>query len=81
MTPRKAIAEKCKDCIYDELDIGTCNFQIENCESIDCSLYEHRPLTNATQTRLKEERYQNTSPEERIKADKKAEEARKRFVK
>ena len=79
MTPRKAIAEKCKDCTYDEFDTGTWIFQVEKCESVECSLHEFRPMTNATQTKLKAEKYQNMSVEEKEKADVLADIVRKRF--
>ena len=42
---RKAIDEKCKDCIYDHLDKGTWRQQVDNCWDINCSLWWHRPTS------------------------------------
>ena len=46
MSLRKAINEKCKDCIYDPLCPGTWRKQVEECTSPDCALWPHRPKTN-----------------------------------
>ena len=40
-----AIAQKCKDCIYDPLDKGTWRQQVEACTSTDCALYQLRPIS------------------------------------
>ena len=43
---RKAINEKCKDCIYDPLSgLGTWRQQVECCTSHDCPLYPVRPIS------------------------------------
>ena len=81
MTQKKAIAEKCKDCIYDEFDPGTWVMQVESCIDKSCPLYTYRPITKATKDKIKEEKYQNMTPEERFISDKKSEEARIRFGK
>ena len=44
MTRQQAINAKCKDCIYDPLDTGTCLKQTELCTMEDCSLYPYRPI-------------------------------------
>lgn len=43
----KAIAAKCKDCIYDPMDAGTWRQQVEACTSQDCALWPVRPLSAA----------------------------------
>ena len=80
-TRKQAIDEKCKDCIYDSLGGGTWKEQTENCPDNTCSLYSFRPLTNATLTKIREEKYINMSPEEKEKADLKAQSTRERFAK
>lgn len=45
---RKAVNEKCKDCIYDEYGEGTWRAQVENCTMPDCPLYTIRPVTEET---------------------------------
>jgi hypothetical protein len=41
---RKAINEKCKDCIYDNLDTGTWRQQVERCTCVtSCPLWPVRP--------------------------------------
>ena len=42
---RKAINDKCKECIHDPLDSGTWLKQVELCTMTDCPLYPARPLT------------------------------------
>lgn len=42
---RKAINEKCKDCIYDPLAGGTWRKQVEDCTMTDCPLFDFRPKT------------------------------------
>ncbi len=45
MSLRKAINNKCRECIYDPLDKGTAAQQIACCVSSDCSLHSVRPMT------------------------------------
>lgn len=45
MSLRKAINEKCKDCIYDPLDSGNWRQQVTGCTSRDCSLWLVRPIS------------------------------------
>ena len=40
---RKLIDEKCKDCIYDEYDVGNWRQQTGDCRVTSCPLYEVRP--------------------------------------
>lgn len=43
---RKAINDKCKECIYDPLaGLGNWRQQVEGCTSPDCALYELRPIS------------------------------------
>ena len=44
MSLRKAINDKCKDCIYDPLSAGTWLKQVELCTSTNCPLYPVRPM-------------------------------------
>ncbi len=48
MTRQQAIDAKCKDCNYDELDVGTWRQQIERCEITDCALWEYRPKSRSS---------------------------------
>lgn len=43
MSMRKAINEKCKDCIYDPKAGGTWRMQVEACAIKTCSLWNYRP--------------------------------------
>lgn len=45
---RKAINEKCKDCIYDDQVSGTWRAQVEACDIMGCPLWNVRPRTTAT---------------------------------
>jgi hypothetical protein len=47
MTRNEAIAMKCKDCSYDELDVGTWRQQVEQCEITDCALWAYRPKSRS----------------------------------
>ncbi len=44
---RKAINDKCKDCIYDPMykGAGTWKQQIEGCRCKDCPLWQVRPMS------------------------------------
>lgn len=44
---RKAINDKCKSCIYDNLAAGTWRQQVTLCAVDLCSLYEVRPKTGS----------------------------------
>ena len=44
MSIRKAVNEKCKDCIYDPLAGGTWLVQVGNCIDTPCPLHPYRPL-------------------------------------
>lgn len=44
MSLRRAIDQKCKSCLYDELALGSWRAQIAACSSPDCPLYGVRPL-------------------------------------
>lgn len=44
MSRKKAIDEKCKECIYDKQEKGTWREQVANCTSYSCALREFRPL-------------------------------------
>ena len=68
---QKAINEKCFDCGYDPFDAGTKHQQIESCLDHTCALYPFRPVTHSEKLRRKQEAYDNLSPEEKLKADKK----------
>ena len=43
MSLRKAINEKCKDCIYDKLGEGNWRQQVTACTCTTCPLYPVRP--------------------------------------
>jgi hypothetical protein len=41
---RSAINDKCKECIYDPIaGGGTWRFQVSECTSVTCPLFDHRP--------------------------------------
>jgi hypothetical protein len=44
MSLRKAINNKCKECIYDPYEPGTWRMQVEGCTSLHCPLYPVRPI-------------------------------------
>jgi len=44
LTRAKAIAAKCKECIYDELDEGTWRQQVKACDIESCALHRYRPM-------------------------------------
>jgi hypothetical protein len=44
LTRAKAIAAKCKECIYDELDQGTWRQQVKACDIESCALHPYRPM-------------------------------------
>ena len=47
MSLRKAINEKCRECIYDPNADGAWRMQVSECTSYDCPLYPYRPLSKA----------------------------------
>ena len=47
MSLRKAVNDKCKDCIYDDAAAGTCLQQITLCSSEDCPLFDVRPQSKS----------------------------------
>jgi hypothetical protein len=47
MSLRKAIDDKCRDCIYDPLAAGTWRQQVTLCSVKLCPLYEVRPKTGS----------------------------------
>lgn len=44
---RKAINDKCRECIYDPHAAGAWRQQVSACTSPDCPLYPVRPTTKA----------------------------------
>jgi hypothetical protein len=64
-SPKKAIANHCKGCIYDSHDKGNWLQQVEGCTITDCSLYHHRPLTAKTRRLNSETRLALLAPAER----------------
>ena len=45
MSLRKRINEKCKDCMYDSLAVGTWLQQVTLCDIESCALHDVRPKT------------------------------------
>lgn len=41
---RKLVSNKCRDCAYDPLDVGTWRYQVERCTVVGCPLWEARPI-------------------------------------
>jgi len=48
MSLRKAINEKCKECIYDEYALGNWRQQTGACTSPNCPLFPHRPRSTGS---------------------------------
>jgi len=76
MSMRKAINEKCKDCIYDAANGGTWRQQVEACTMPDCPLFPYRPIStsNSLQKTAKQpvpeglRKYRERLSQERVKA-------------
>ena len=47
MSLRKAINDKCKECIYDKMGEGNWRQQVEACTSPSCPLFPVRPKSSA----------------------------------
>ena len=47
MSMRKAINDKCKDCIYDPCAPGNWRQQVQACTISTCSLWAYRPKSSA----------------------------------
>jgi len=65
LSPRQAIAQNCKECIYDSEAGGTWREQVEACKIITCNLHEHRPLTAKTRAFEKEKVLAMLTPAQR----------------
>lgn len=53
---KQAIADKCRDCIYDSAVPGTWREQVEMCRSEKtCALWPYRPITVATMNKTRKE--------------------------
>ncbi len=79
LTRQQTIDVNCKDCNYDELDVGTWRDQIERCPSPQCPFFEYRPLTTATKKRLQRAKIAAMTPEELRSYRAKQESARTRL--
>jgi hypothetical protein len=44
-TMRQAIDLNCKDCIYDDQDVGNWRQQVTACTITDCPFHDHRPIS------------------------------------
>ena len=47
ITPKQAIAMKCKECIYDPCVDGNWRMQVAMCDMNDCPLWQHRPTSRS----------------------------------
>lgn len=64
MSLRKAINDKCRDCIYDpKSGFGTWRQQVEGCTSRNCPLYPVRPKATRRSTEDSAELAPNGSEE------------------
>ena len=52
MSLRKAVNDKCKECIYDPRSLGTWRKQVEDCTSRLCPLYHERPVQIENSTKM-----------------------------
>jgi len=60
---RKAVNNKCKECIYDPLSgLGTWRQQVEGCTSTDCPLYPVRPLSHPPRDQDKKVENEDANP-------------------
>ena len=41
---KAAVDAKCKDCIYDDQDVGTWRQQVGACVAVECPLHPIRPM-------------------------------------
>lgn len=68
MSLRKAINDKCKECIYDPYAKGTWRKQVEECAAVRCPLYAHRPtpamVDKSANLPQKPEKEDNLTPRE-----------------
>ena len=55
MSMRKAINEKCRDCIYDGCAPGNWRQQVEACTISACSLWPYRPKSKSRATGIRGE--------------------------
>lgn len=51
MSMRKAINDKCRDCIYDACAPGNWRQQVQACTISTCSLWVYRPKSSAGESR------------------------------
>ena len=75
------INAKCIDCIVDTAEQGGWADQVEACKHTDCSLWPVRPLSSKTKQKLKQERIDNMTPEQRAEYAKRCNKARERLQK
>lgn len=67
LSQKKAIKEKCIECIYDPHGGGgTWLQQVSNCTSYSCPLFELRPLTADLRAKRDEKHLASLSDEERV---------------
>lgn len=81
LTPMKAIAAKCKECIYDEeaMGAGTMLQQIEDCTAPDCALFSLRPVTVKTRQKRRQAEIDAMTPEQLQEHEKRVKLAKERF--
>jgi hypothetical protein len=72
ISPRKAVALHCKECIYDNNCSGNWRKQVEACTIADCALFDHRPITGVGQHLRRENLLASLSDAEREIASKRS---------
>jgi hypothetical protein len=81
ISPKKAIAAKCRECIYDDHPgNGTMLEQIEGCTSYACPLFELRPVTRKTRQERDKNYLAGLTPTERAIIKIRRENSKKRLL-
>jgi len=79
-SPRKAIANHCKSCAYDQQDAGNWRQQVEACTITHCDLYQHRPITGKTKRLQREHELSMLTPDQRELVEIRNENARQNML-
>jgi hypothetical protein len=80
LSPMQAIKLKCIDCCYDPQDVGNWSMQVESCTSVDCSLWQHRPMTGKTKRLQRETKLALLTPSERELFELRSQNARRNML-
>lgn len=65
MSLRKAINDKCKECLYDPYHTGGWRQQVEECTAPNCALFPVRPFSGVSRSRTANSAPQATNDHEK----------------